>query len=362
MPVHMIVRYSGWVVPVVASIAALAAIVVAPSAIAENLIYCRQAKALEGQGRLEEQIVLYTRCIKTGDLSPQVRTSAYYNRGNAYSDRGQNDRAIQDYDAAIGINPNDADVYNNRGIAYRNKGLYDRAIQDYDKAIEIDPKKARVYTNRGNAYSDKGQYDRAIQDYDKAIEIDPKSARASAARGNVYRSKGLYDRAIQDYDKAIELDPQYALAYENRGLAYYSKGQYQRAAAEFRAALTLKPDNAYPALLLYLVNEQLGGGARSELMENAKHLYLDKWPGALVRFNLGQIPEDEALTAAKNADATKQREQECEAFYYVGMAHLLRGDSQGAVAWFRKAMDTGVKHFTEYGQSRVELERLGAPK
>ena len=38
------------------------------------------------------------------------------------------DRAIADFNAALTINPNYAEAYNNRGNAYADKGDYDRAI------------------------------------------------------------------------------------------------------------------------------------------------------------------------------------------------------------------------------------------
>ena len=38
---------------------------------------------------------------------------------------------------------------NNRGIAYSERGDYDRAIKDFDEAIRIDPKYVRAYGVRG---------------------------------------------------------------------------------------------------------------------------------------------------------------------------------------------------------------------
>ena len=40
---------------------------------------------------------------------------------------------------------------NGRGVVYAKKGDYNRAIEDYDKAIEIQPDDAQVYSNRGEA-------------------------------------------------------------------------------------------------------------------------------------------------------------------------------------------------------------------
>ena len=45
-----------------------------------------------------------------------------------------------DFDAAIAINGNDAIALTWRGATYASKGEYDRAVRDYDAAIGVDPK------------------------------------------------------------------------------------------------------------------------------------------------------------------------------------------------------------------------------
>src|SRR6266849_626583 len=46
-------------------------------------------------------------------------------------------------------------AYNDRGNAYRTKGDNDRAIAEYNEAIRLDPRYSLAYNGRGNAYLDK---------------------------------------------------------------------------------------------------------------------------------------------------------------------------------------------------------------
>ncbi|WP_271586606.1 tetratricopeptide repeat protein [Bradyrhizobium sp. CCBAU 53415] len=165
--------------------------------------------------------------------------NAYYNRGNAYSISGDNDRAMADYTAAIRLDPAHANAYYNRGNAYSNKGDADHAIADYTATIRLDPGYANAYYNRGNAYSNKGDTDRAIADYAEAIRLQPANANAYFNRGNAYGNKGDTERAIADYTDAIRVDPTYANAYVNRGLAYEKRRDFTKARADFSATLGL---------------------------------------------------------------------------------------------------------------------------
>jgi regulator of sirC expression with transglutaminase-like and TPR domain len=47
-----------------------------------------------------------------------------------------------------------------------NRG-YDRAIQDFDQAIRLDPNNVLALNDRGTVYNSKHEYDQAIQDLDQ---------------------------------------------------------------------------------------------------------------------------------------------------------------------------------------------------
>ncbi len=96
---------------------------------------------------------------------------AYQSRGNAYRNRGEFERAIDDYDRAIRLRPTDASNYYHRGLARFLRGDNSEAITDFGMAIRLDPENETAYDSRGNAYSRKGDLERAKADHDRAAEI-----------------------------------------------------------------------------------------------------------------------------------------------------------------------------------------------
>jgi tetratricopeptide (TPR) repeat protein len=174
---------------------------------------------------------------------------AYNNRGNAWREKGDLDRAIADFDQAIRVQPKSALAYNYRGIARKEKGEFDRAITDYDQAIRLDPKYANPLNNRGVAWKFKGDLDRAIADYGEAIRLDPKYVLAYDNRGDAWVAKGDFQRAIADFSEAIRIDPGFTRAYTNRGSTYEKLGDVAAARVDFNAAIAKPPSgvNGKPA-------------------------------------------------------------------------------------------------------------------
>ena len=206
-------------------------------------VYFYRGNAYNYKKKYDRAIEDYNQALQ---LNPKY-AEAFYSRGNAYNKKGEYDRAIADFNQALLLNPKDAEAFNNRGIAYRNKGEYDRAIADFNQALLLNPKYAEfLYNNRGIAYGKKGEYDRAIADFNQALQLNPKDAAAFNYRGIAYGNKKEYDRAIADYNQALLLNPKYAEAFYNRGIAYNNKKEYDRAIADYNQALLLNPKDAEP--------------------------------------------------------------------------------------------------------------------
>ena len=232
----------GLVGPALASAAVMVTFAPAAAQLSQKWTWCVNQG---GTFSADQRINGCSSVIQSGRETPRNLAVAYYSRGLAYYDKGDDDRAIAEYNEAIRLDPQLAQAYSSRGLAYDHKGDLGRAEPDYNEAIRLDPKYAQAYFNRGNAYYQKGEDDRAITDYSEAIRLDPKYAYAYNNRGTAYDRRGDHDRAIADYSEAIRLAPIFAQAYSSRGLSYYQKGDLDRAIADYGEAIRLDPKYTY---------------------------------------------------------------------------------------------------------------------
>ncbi|RXT41887.1 tetratricopeptide repeat protein [Bradyrhizobium betae] len=223
------------------AVAALAGLLMVPAADDSDICAKRSG---------DRAIAACTRDINSGRWHGRDLAISYNNRGAAYYQEGDPDRAIADYSEAIRLDPQYAPAYNNRGITYRQKGDLDRDIADQNEAIRLNPKFASAYTNRGAAYNAKGASDRAIEDYTEAIRLDPATIAGGAAlpyahRGNAYFDQGDLDRALADYSEAIRLDPKSAPAHFNRAATWEAKHDLQKALVDYDTASKLDPQDPH---------------------------------------------------------------------------------------------------------------------
>ena len=159
------------------------------------------------RGEYDEAIQACTKAIDSGDLTKELLTASYNNRGQAWLGKNQTENAIEDFSKAIDINPSYATSYYNRGNCWFKKEQYGKAVSDYTRTVELDPEDAEAYGNRGLARFNLNSLDLAISDYSRSIELDPESALNFYNRSVAYERKGLLDKAVADILSFIHYAP-----------------------------------------------------------------------------------------------------------------------------------------------------------
>jgi TolA-binding protein len=113
-------------------------------------------------------------------------------------------KAVDYWSRAIRSKQNTVAAYNNRGLAYHDLKQYDRAIKDFNQAIRMDPALVAAYNNRGNAYYEKNEYQLALADFNQSLKRNPDYAKAHLNRGLVYYQMDKTDQACSDFQNACD--------------------------------------------------------------------------------------------------------------------------------------------------------------
>lgn len=166
---------------------------------------------------------------------------AHCNLGIAFADRGDVPEAVQHFNQALQINPDDAKSINNLGKVLTSQGKVDAAIQDFHHALQLEPDDAKILNNLSVALADEGKVNDAIQELEHALQLKPEYAEAYYNLGNIYASRADYDDAAQNYEEALEINPDFAEALCNFGLTLAKQGKLDDAIEQYEQAIRLKP-------------------------------------------------------------------------------------------------------------------------
>ena len=252
-----------------------------------------------------------------------------------------------------------ARLHYNRGLEYSTKGQADRAIADYDAAIRLAPKYGDAYVGRGNAWGLKNDGDRAIADFDAAININPQDKTALGSRAFEWVAKGDYARAIADQDAVVRLDPKSSTAYFGRARARFYSGDFKGAIPDLQQALKVEP-NSYTVIWLYLARMRAGippDEANELLEQGTADIRGGGWPWPIVALYVGRTDVDSVMAAATDRDAKRQRDQLCEAAFCVAEWHLLRNERDRALGQLKTAQSECPRDFMEHEGAVAELRR-----
>jgi tetratricopeptide (TPR) repeat protein len=192
--------------------------------------------------------------LETSIKLDSTNHKAYLYYGRIYFAQGFFNTAIQYYNIAISMNPNDAEVYDNRAIAKGKQGDYKGAIIDESIAIKMNPSKVDYYNNRGFAKLELKQYEEAIKDFNLVLK-NGNNPQAYANRGIAFAGLGRHNEAIEDFTKGIEKMPKAKDIHYLRGLSYKAIGKEKEACSDFATSTEMGYEPARLVQKKYCLNK-----------------------------------------------------------------------------------------------------------
>jgi tetratricopeptide (TPR) repeat protein len=124
--------------------------------------------------------------------------------------RGDFKTYIQMQDEIIRKYPKEKEAHWNLGKFFsRAVGWLDsnRAIQEFEKVLELDPNFASAYNMMALRYLDLGRFEKAIELLEKYASVSPGNANPFDSIGYCYYKMGKLDKAILFFKKAIKINP-----------------------------------------------------------------------------------------------------------------------------------------------------------
>ncbi|MBD2533284.1 tetratricopeptide repeat protein [Nostoc flagelliforme FACHB-838] len=334
-------------------------------------INVEQYQQKQHQKKLLLVVAGITACITLGIGVWQLRLSkpvsddqsTLYQKGVNKYDAGNYEGAIEDFNQAIELDPQNALAYNRRGDAYYRLGDYEQAQADSSQAILLNPQDANAYFDRGFAFSELNKYKEAIADYTQAIKLNSKDAYAYYGRG-LARAKSKDNKgAIEDFSKAIALKPQYNEAYLQRGILRRRLRQRLEAIQDFDKIIKNNPTDAkayYQRGLTQSINKQKYAALKDYTdAVNINPKYIEAY------LNRGDIYSDlgNKVEATEDYNTILQIDPKFIAAYiHRGIHRFSFGDYKGAIEDYTAALKLDANNVAAYNNRGNAYLELGNKK
>jgi len=163
--------------------------------------------------RWSDSETLFTHTLKVNPRS----LAAHVVFGFRYTTRGDDDRALAEFDQALQANPGDAAALSHVGNIYLRKGKFTEAAAAYHDALLFGGAHPALNINLGVALAQAGKTEEALAALNEAVARLPDNADAHANLANVLMARREWAGARQHYETALRLDPNSNVA--RQGLA-----------------------------------------------------------------------------------------------------------------------------------------------
>ena len=146
----------------------------------------------------------YLGLFHTADsLSTQCRM----NLGTLFKERGELEKAMEQYQFVIDANPRNFVALGSLGECLMALERYDEAIKIYRKALKILPEgeeRLNIQNDLGICYFKKGELEKAITEFKAVLKMNPDHVNAIYNLGQVYFHEGLTGRMKEDYEEFVK--------------------------------------------------------------------------------------------------------------------------------------------------------------
>jgi tetratricopeptide (TPR) repeat protein len=198
-----------------------------------------------------DSVTLYSRGLRNTERNLTLEM----NLGSEYLDLKLTNAAIERFEAALKVYPNDPLTHGNLARIYTAQRNWAEGNKHYEIAITSSPYNARLQNSYGYALLRQGRVEEALAHLRRALELNPSLAPALFNYGDALRQSGKDDEAIKMLERGLEIEPNEPGAHAMLGTLYYAHGKLEQAQNHLETALRLRPGfgEAHRNLALVLI-------------------------------------------------------------------------------------------------------------
>jgi len=195
----------------------------------------------------------------------------------AYLQKGELERARDKVNKAINQNPDYADAHMVSGVLHERLEDPDKAREEYERAMELEPKDPTLLNNYGRFLCEHGEYDKAIDHFQKAAanRLYKKPELALSNAGICAERQNKPERAEHFFLAALDHNSRFSSALFHMAERRFNQKQYLSARGFYQRYLAVADQTAKSLWLGVRIEHALGN---EDAVASYSLLLRDKYP------------------------------------------------------------------------------------
>lgn len=233
--------------------------------------------------------------------------------GWSYAERQELEKANEEWFTALDLAPDEKSKgqvnnviqqfwlkYAKKGEEYNEAAKFERAIEEFEKALLVDPRRPDAYINLGYSLVMSDKFDEAIEVFERALEYSPDNEVLLENLTGTYANKGGRLAALGDhagalmyFEKVERVAPDTPDLYFNLGMMHYQLRQYRDSLRYFRKHLEGAPEDEEVLYRVFLAHWATATGLDGD---GQAELAADEYRAAMEPLQQLIVLDDEEIT------------------------------------------------------------------
>jgi len=193
-------------------------------------------------GKFDDAVADYQAIIDKMGKDSKARARIYVRLGESYRRKGDPAGAIQAFQKAREILPDDVTVLSELALVLDSAQRWSEAMKVYEAAIRLQPNDGVSLNNDAFLIAEHGgDLDQALTRAQRATQLLPKYPEVADTLGWIYLKKNLSDQALDIFKRNVAQQPNSSTYRYHLGMAWYQKGDKSQARQALVEALKYNP-------------------------------------------------------------------------------------------------------------------------